>query len=77
MTPGAGTGVARPGVIQPVLPAEAPLPHVDRSTIVTSAPARARYQPAASPITPPPTTPTFIAGPPSRRRVRRIGDACL
>src|SRR5919197_835402 len=49
------------GHTQPVFPRETPPPTVARSRTTTSAPRRESSQAHASPITPPPTTATFIA----------------
>ena len=59
VTPGAGRGFDRPGLIQPAFPREAAMPSSSRSRTVTSAPRLRRYQAQARPITPPPTTATF------------------
>ncbi len=58
MMRGAGSGAESAGQIHPVLPYEQPSPHRPRSSTTTSAPARARESPHASPIAPPPTTAT-------------------
>jgi hypothetical protein len=60
ITPGAGTGALRIGVIHPALPHEAPSPQRPRSRIVTCAPRRRSDQAQHRPTTPPPTTATLI-----------------
>ena len=60
---GEATGDEIEGQTQPPLPKEQPLPAVRDSTTNGSAPMRFKYQAVAKPTTPPPTTPTRIAGP--------------